>query len=141
MYATLFMLHSKLSIPKLLCAGERGTWERVCFVQHSRNLSEHLHYTYTNPNSKGNYNQYICRKSAPTIYCISLRVQREPVWYLSEHLREVVDVGGAQGLGLETLGLQQVLGDVGRVDQHAVQEALLVPVRLEHDLGGGKASQ
>ena len=54
--------------------------------------------------------------------------------YLSEHLGEVVDVGGAEALGLEALGLQQVLGDVGRVDQHAVERALLVPVGLEHDL-------
>ena len=54
--------------------------------------------------------------------------------HLSEHLGEVIGVGGAQRLGLEALGLQQIFGDVGRVDEHAVQRALLVPVPLEHDL-------
>lgn len=59
--------------------------------------------------------------------------------YLTEHLREVVDVGGSQRLSLEALGLQQVLGDVRRVDEHAVQRALLVSVRLEHDLNADGA--
>lgn len=54
--------------------------------------------------------------------------------YLSEHLREVIDVGGAQRLCLEALGLQQVLGDVRRVYEHAVQRTLLVSIRLEHNL-------
>lgn len=54
--------------------------------------------------------------------------KRERNPHLSEHLWEVVDVGGAQGLGLETFGLQQVLGDIGMVDEHAVQRALLVLV-------------
>lgn len=54
--------------------------------------------------------------------------------YLSEHLWEVVDVGGAQRLRLESFGLQQVLGNVRSVDEHAVQRPLLVPVCLEHDL-------
>lgn len=63
-----------------------------------------------------------------------------PLWLLScpahlpEHLQEVIDVGGAERLGLEALGLEQVLGDVRRVNQHPMQRALLVPVGLEHDL-------
>lgn len=40
--------------------------------------------------------------------------------HLSEHFWEIVDVSGAQGLSLEAFRLQQVLGDVGGVDEHAV---------------------
>lgn len=54
--------------------------------------------------------------------------------YLSEHFWEVIDVGGAQGLRLETLRLQQVLGDIRSVDEHAMQRTLLVSICLEHDL-------
>lgn len=54
--------------------------------------------------------------------------------HLPDHLWEIVHIGGAQGLCLETLGLEQVLGDVGGVDEHPVLRPLLVPVRLEHDL-------
>lgn len=54
--------------------------------------------------------------------------------YLSEHLRKVIDVGGAQRLRLKSFGLQQVLSDVRSVDEHAVQRTLFVPVGLEHDL-------
>lgn len=54
--------------------------------------------------------------------------------YLSDHLREVVDVSSAQGLRLKAFGLQQVLGHVRGVDEHAMQRSLLVPIRLEHDL-------
>lgn len=62
--------------------------------------------------------------------------------YLSEHFWKVVNIGGAQRLCLETLRLQQVLGDVGCVDEHAVQRTLLVSIRLEHDLDqkGGRES-
>lgn len=64
--------------------------------------------------------------------------------YLSEHLGQVVDVGGAEALSLEAFGLQQVFGDVRRVDEHAMKRPLLVSVCLEHDLefkkkrGGGE---
>lgn len=54
--------------------------------------------------------------------------------YLSDHLREVVDVRSAQGLRLKAFGLQQVLGHIGGVDEHAMQRSLFVPIRLEHDL-------
>ena len=54
--------------------------------------------------------------------------------YLSEHLGEVVHVGGAVRLGLEALQLEVVFGDVGRRLQQPVQLALLGPVCLEHDL-------
>ena len=54
--------------------------------------------------------------------------------YLTHHLREVVDVGGAQGLGLEALQLQVVLGDVGGAQEQVVEETLLAAVRLELDL-------
>lgn len=54
--------------------------------------------------------------------------------YLSEHFWKVVDISGAQGLRLETLRLQQILGNIRCVDEHAVQWALLVSVCLEHDL-------
>lgn len=54
--------------------------------------------------------------------------------YLSEHFWEVVDISGAQGLRLETLRLQQILGNIRCVDEHAVQWALFVSVCLEHDL-------
>lgn len=60
---------------------------------------------------------------------------------LPEHLREVVHVGGAQGLGLESLGLKQILGDVGSVDQHPVLGALLVAKGVKHDLGRQKEKQ
>lgn len=40
--------------------------------------------------------------------------------YLSDHLREVIDVGGSQGLGLEAFGLQQVLCHIWGVDEHAM---------------------
>lgn len=53
---------------------------------------------------------------------------------LPEHLWEVVHVGGAQGLGLEPLGLQQVLGDVGSVDKHPMLGPLLVTKGVKHDL-------
>lgn len=53
---------------------------------------------------------------------------------LPEHFREVVHVGGSQGLGLEPLGLKQVLGDVGRVDQHPVLGALFLAKGVEHYL-------
>lgn len=56
------------------------------------------------------------------------------VSYLSEHFWKVVDVGGAQRLRLESLGLQQVLGHIGGVDEHAMQRTLLVSICLEHDL-------
>lgn len=55
--------------------------------------------------------------------------------YLSEHLWEVIDIGGAQRLCLETFRLQQVLGDIRGVDEHAMQWPLLVSICLEHDLG------
>lgn len=54
--------------------------------------------------------------------------------YLSEHLGEIVDISGAQSLSLEALGLQQVFSHVRRVDQHAMQRTLFIPVGLEHDL-------
>lgn len=53
---------------------------------------------------------------------------------LSEQLREVVDIGGAQGLGLEPLGLKQILGDIRGVDQHPVLGSLLVAKGVKHDL-------
>lgn len=55
---------------------------------------------------------------------------------LPEHLWEVVHVGGPQGLRLEALGLEQVLGDVRRVDQHPVQTPLLVAEGVKHNLDG-----
>lgn len=54
--------------------------------------------------------------------------------YLSEHLGEIVDISGAQSLSLEALRLQQVFSHVRRVDQHAMQRTLFIPVGLEHDL-------
>lgn len=54
--------------------------------------------------------------------------------YLSEHLREIVNISGAQSLSLETLRLQQVFRHVRRVDQHAMQRTLFIPVGLEQDL-------
>lgn len=54
--------------------------------------------------------------------------------YLSEHLREVIDVCRAKSLSLEAFGLQQVFGHIGSVDQHAVQRTLLVSIGLERDL-------
>lgn len=54
--------------------------------------------------------------------------------YLSEHLGEIVDISGAQSLSLEALCLQQVFRHVRRVDQHAMQRTLFIPVGLEHDL-------
>ena len=64
--------------------------------------------------------------------CVTLTVsRRHKSPYLSHHLGEVVDVGGAQGLGLEALQLQVVLGDVGRAQQQVVEETLLAAVRLE----------
>ena len=56
------------------------------------------------------------------------------VLYLSEHFWKVVNVGGAQRLRLEALWLQQVLGDIRGVDEHAVQRTLLVAICLEHNL-------
>lgn len=56
------------------------------------------------------------------------------VLYLSEHLWEVIDISGAKGLCLETLGLQQVFGDIWGVDEHAMQWTLFVSICLEHDL-------
>lgn len=56
--------------------------------------------------------------------------------YLPEHLWEVVHIGGPQGLRLESLGLEQILGDVGRVDQHPVQAPLFVAEGMKHDLDG-----
>lgn len=53
---------------------------------------------------------------------------------LPEHFREVIHVGGAQGLGLEALGLKQVLGDVRSVDQHPVLGSLFVAKGMKHDL-------
>lgn len=53
---------------------------------------------------------------------------------LPEHLREVVHVGGPQGLSLESLGLKQVLGDVWSVDQHPVLGPLFVAKGVKHDL-------
>lgn len=53
---------------------------------------------------------------------------------LPEHFREVVHVGRAQRLCLESLGLKQVLRDVRRVDQHPVQWPLFVSVGVKHDL-------
>lgn len=47
---------------------------------------------------------------------------------LPDHLWEVIHIGGAQGLRLEPLGLKQVLGDVGGVDEHPVLQPLLVPI-------------
>ncbi len=55
-------------------------------------------------------------------------------FYLSEHFWKVIDVGGAQRLRLEALGLQEVLGDIRGVDEHAVQRTLLVSICLEHNL-------
>lgn len=54
--------------------------------------------------------------------------------YLSEHLREVIDICSAKSLSLEAFGLQQVFGHIGSVDQHAMQRTLFVSVRLEGDL-------
>lgn len=54
--------------------------------------------------------------------------------YLSEHLWKVIDIGGTQGLRLEALRLQQVLGDIRGVDEHAMQWTLLVSICLEHNL-------
>lgn len=55
-------------------------------------------------------------------------IQSDYSTYLSEHFREVVDVGGPQRLCLEPLGLQQVLGHIGGVDEHAMQGALLISI-------------
>lgn len=54
--------------------------------------------------------------------------------HLPKHLWEVVHVGGAKRLGLKALRLEQVLGDIRRVDQHAMQGPLLVSVGVEHNL-------
>lgn len=53
---------------------------------------------------------------------------------LPEHFWEVIHVGGAQGLGLESLGLKQILGDVGSVDQHPMLGALLAAKGVKQDL-------
>lgn len=53
---------------------------------------------------------------------------------LPEHFREVIHIGGTQGLGLEPLGLKQILGDVGSVDEHPVLGPLFVAKGVKHDL-------
>ena len=53
---------------------------------------------------------------------------------LPEHFWEVIHIGGTQGLGLESLGLKQILGDVGSVDQHPMLGALLVAKGVKQDL-------
>lgn len=58
--------------------------------------------------------------------------------YLTKHFWEVIDVGGAEALGLEAFGLQQVFSDVGCVDEHAMKRTLLISIRLEHDLKTGE---
>lgn len=65
---------------------------------------------------------------------IWLKLVKHFAHYLSEHLWKVIDIGGAQGLRLETLRLKQVLGDIWRVDEHAMQWTLLISIRLKHDL-------
>ena len=60
---------------------------------------------------------------------------------LPEQFREVVHVGGPQGLGLEPLGLKQVLSDVGGVDQHPVLGPLFVAKAVKHDLAEGKKTR
>ena len=57
-----------------------------------------------------------------------------PRTYLPEHLWEVIHIGGTQGLGLESLGLKQILGDIGSVDQHPMLGALLVAKGVKQDL-------
>lgn len=57
-----------------------------------------------------------------------------PSLHLSEHFWKVVDIGRAQRLRLEAFRLQQVLGHIGGVDEHAMQRPLLVSIGLEHDL-------
>lgn len=54
---------------------------------------------------------------------------------LPEHLWEVIHVGGSQGLGLEALGLKQILGDIRSVDQHPVLGSLFVAKGVKQDLG------
>lgn len=54
--------------------------------------------------------------------------------HLSEHLREIVDVCGAESLCLEAFGLQEVFGHIRSVDQHAMQRTLLISIGVEHDL-------
>ena len=53
---------------------------------------------------------------------------------LPEHFWEVIHIGGTQGLGLESLGLKQILGDVGSVDQHPMLGALFVAKGMKQDL-------
>lgn len=60
---------------------------------------------------------------------------------LPEHLGEVVDIGGAQGLGLESLGLKQILGDIGSVDQHPMLGSLFIAKGMKHDLEKKKEKQ
>lgn len=60
--------------------------------------------------------------------CLSLRT------CLPEQFWEVVHIGGSQGLGLESLGLKQILGDVGSVDQHSMLRPLFVAKGVKHDL-------
>lgn len=54
--------------------------------------------------------------------------------YLSEHLGQVIHIGGAKALSLKAFGLQQVFGDVRSVDEHAMERPLLISICLEHDL-------
>ena len=53
---------------------------------------------------------------------------------LPEHFREVIHIGGTQGLGLESLSLKQILGDIGSIDQHPVLGPLFVAEGVKHDL-------
>lgn len=53
---------------------------------------------------------------------------------LSEHFWEVIHIGGAERLRLKSLGLKQILGDIGCVDEHPVLAPLLVAKGVKHNL-------
>lgn len=61
-------------------------------------------------------------------------MQGSSTTYLSEHLREVIYVGGTHGLSLVSLQLQVILGDIWGAEQQSMQWALLGSIGLEHHL-------
>lgn len=54
--------------------------------------------------------------------------------HLAEHVRHIVDIGGAIRLRLEALLLQEIFGHVWRRDGMTVQRSLLFAIGLELDL-------
>lgn len=102
----------------------RSSFEMLCIIENAGSLGSFLFFLCQLRREKRD-------RSGNSVIQSLIQLSQT---HLPDHLWEVIHIGGAQGLCLEALGLEQVLSDIGGIDEHAMLWPLFVPIGLEHDL-------